>query len=213
MKFYTSPLSKEALRVRIALHMKALNYEEETVLIDQVSGDPLQRQFLQLNPEGKVPVLVDGQRVLRQSIAIMEYLDESYPAGTALLPGNNRDRSRIRALSQLIASDIAPHTSYCTQCRLESQLGLEEDRLKAWRNHCLHAGMSALETMMEDNPASHVYSNADVPSMADICLVAEFHPLESIHAAAERYPTVSRIYQACMELPAFQAAVAKHGSS
>jgi maleylacetoacetate isomerase len=211
MKLYTSPLNTAALQVRIALHYKGMAYEEEQVMLDHRTGDPVQRQFLQLNPEGKVPILVDGQRVLRQSLAIMEYLDESYHSMPALLPGNNRDRNRIRALSQLIACDIAPLTCTRNLRHMENELGLEDERISAWRNHCLHRGMAALEALMEDNPASHVYSHADIPSMADVCLTAQFYPLEQIHAAEERYPTISRIYHTCLELPAFSEAIARHG--
>ena len=213
MKLYTSPINAAALQVRIALHFKKLAYEEEQVLLDHRTGDPIQRQFLQLNPEGKVPVLVDGQRVLRQSLAIIEYLDESYPTTHSLLPGNNRDRSRIRALSQLITSDIAPLTCPRTLLHMANHLGVDDARIDAWRNHWLHEGMTALESVMEDNPASCVYSNSDLPSMADICLVAQFYPLEDIPAAKERYPTVSRIYNACMELPAFTEAIARQSAA
>jgi maleylacetoacetate isomerase len=190
-----------------------LAYEEEQVLLDHHTGDPLQRQFLQLNPEGKVPILVDGQRVLRQSLAIMEYLDESYPNTARLLLGNNRDRNRIRGLSQLINSDIAPLVCPRTLRQMANQLGLDEERIAGWRNRCLHTGMAALEALMEDNPASRVFSHADTPSMADICLVAQFHPLEQIYAAEERYPTISRIYHACLALPAFGEAIARHDSA
>ena len=213
MKLYTSPINKAALQVRIALHYKELPYEEEQVLIDHRTGDPLQRQFLQLNPEGKVPILIDGQRILRQSLAIMEYLDESYPDTHPLLPGNNRDRNRIRALSQLISSDIAPLTCPRNLLQMANELGLDDQRIDGWREHCLHRGMAALEAVMEDNPASRVYSHADTPSMADVCLVAQFHPLEQIHAAHARYPTISRIYHNCMELAEFREAIAKHGSA
>lgn len=209
MKLYTSALSTAALRVRIALHLKKLKYEEETVEMAGDNSDPIQPEFLELNPEGSVPVLVDGQRILVQSLAIMEYLDESYD-GPCILPGNNRDRSRIRGLSELIATDIAPLVSYRRLRQLETVLGLEEDQLETWRNHALNRGMNALEAMMADNPASLRFSNSDIPSMADICLVAEFHPMDQIPGASERYPTISRIYRSCMELPGFRDALSKH---
>ena len=105
MKLYTSYLSNAAYRVRIALDLKNLPYEPEYVLLSKDTGEDQSPEYLGINPLGMVPTLIDGHRVYRQSLSILEYLEDVYPV-PSILPGSSRDRERIRSLSLVIATDI-----------------------------------------------------------------------------------------------------------
>ena len=209
MKLYTSYLSNAAYRVRITLHLKDLPYEPEFVLLSEGTGEQLTPEYLELNPLGMVPTLIDGQRVYRQSLSILEYLEDVYPV-PSILPGSSRDRERIRSLSQVIATDVEPLTNPRILAFLKDRFGLNDESCAQWGRHWIHKGLQALEKLMENNPATSRFCHGDLPTMADICLVSQVHEYEQQGWDLEQYPTVARIYFNCMELEPFTATAPRY---
>ena len=204
MKLYTSYLSNAAYRVRIALDLKDLPYEPEYVLLNRDTGEEQSPEYLGLNPLGMVPTLVDGHRIYRQSLSILEYLEDVYPI-PSILPGSSRDRERIRSLSQVIATDIEPLTNPRIRAYMMDRLGLREEQCARWNQHWIHKGLQALEKLMEDNPGTTRFCHGDLPTMADICLVSQAHGYEQQGWDLDQYPTIARIYRNCMNLSAFRS--------
>jgi maleylacetoacetate isomerase len=202
MKLYTSHQSTGAYRVRIALNLKAIAYEPEFIALDRETGTDRSPEYLSLNPQGMVPTLIDGQRVYRKSLAILEYLEESYPS-PSILPGSNRDRERIRSLSQVMVTDTSPLVSPRVLSHLREELGLGKGARKEWVRHWTAQSLEALESLMVDNPATSRYCHGDVVTMADICLVSQVYGLVQQGWDLSAYPTIDRIYHNGMDLPAF----------
>ena len=208
MKLYTSHQSTGAYRVRIALNLKSLAYEPEFIYLEDDTGADRRPEYLSLNPQGMVPTLIDGYRVYRQSLAILEYLEEGYPE-PRILPGSNRDRERIRSLSQVIVTDTDPLTSPRVLAHLREKLGLDEGACDDWVRHWVHESLTALEAFMVDNPATSRYCHGDVVTMADICLVSQVYDIEHQGWDLSPYPTIERIYRNCMAIDAFVDAAPK----
>ena len=199
--------SSAAYRVRIALNIKGLEYESRPVHLVRDGGEQHAAAFRLLNPQELVPCLLDGDRVITQSLAIMEYLDEKYPElETALLPIDLRGRARVRALAMVVACDGHPLGNLRVLQRLESQFGADEDQRAEWQRHWIATSFDALEAMLSDHAATGRYCHGDTPSIADICLVTQVYNALRWKLPLDDYPMVNRIYRACMELDAFQRA-------
>ena len=202
MKLYTSHQSTGAYRVRIALNLKSLAYEPEFIYLGEETGTDQRPEYLSINPQGMVPTLIDGHRVYRKSLAILEYLEEGYPT-PSILPGSNRDRERIRSLSQVMVTDTAPLTSPRVLAHLRERMGLGRKACDDWVKHWTHESLRALEALMADNPATARFCHGDVVTMADICLVSQVYGVERQGWDLSGYPTVERIYRNCMAIDAF----------
>lgn len=199
--------SSAAYRVRIALNIKGLEYESRPVHLVRDGGEQHAAAFRQINPQGLIPCLLDGDRVITQSLAIMEYLDEKHPEReTALLPIDLRGRARVRALAMVVACDSHPLGNLRVLQRLESQFGADEAQRAEWVRHWIAASFSALEAMLSDHAATGRYCHGDTPSMADVCLVPQVYNALRWKQPLDDYPMVTRIYRACMDLEAFQRA-------
>ena len=199
--------SSAAYRVRIALNIKGLEYESRPVHLVRDGGEQHAAAFRQLNPQELIPCLLDGDRVITQSLAIMEYLDEKYPElETALLPIDLRGRARVRALAMVVACDGHPLGNLRVLQRLESQFGADEEQRAEWVRHWIATSLDALEAMLSDHAATGRYCHGDTPSIADICLVPQVYNAMRWKLPLDDYPMVNRIHRACMELEAFQRA-------
>jgi maleylacetoacetate isomerase len=207
MKLYTSHLSSAAYQVRIALAYKGLPYQAEYVQLDPLTGKNRDPDYLEINLLGLVPTLLDGQRVYRQALAIMEYLEEVYPE-PPVLPGDSRDRERIRALSHFTVCNIERRTDPQTMAYLKNQLLLDRKACNTWTRYWFEQGLETLERLLVNNPATSCYCHGDVPTMADICLVSQAYQGDE-WGLLGRYPTIQRIYVTCMELDAFRATAPK----
>lgn len=200
--------SSAAYRVRIALNLKGLEYESRQVHLVRDGGEQHGDAFRGLNPQQLVPCLLDGERVITQSLAILEYLDEIHPElETALLPMDARGRARVRALAMVVACDTHPLGNLRVLQRLESQFGADEEQRAQWSRHWMETCFIALETMLADNAATGRYCHGETPSMADICLVPQVYNALRWKLPMDVYPTVWRIHQSCQELEAFRRAV------
>jgi maleylacetoacetate isomerase len=197
--------SSAAYRVRIALNLKGLSYETRPVHLLRNGGEQHAPDYREINPQELVPSLLDGDRVITQSMAIMEYLDETHPE-PPILPGDTRGRARVRALAMTVVCDMHPLGNLRVLQQLESQLGADEAQRGEWSRHWMTAGFQALEMMLADNAATGRYCHGDTPSVADACLVPQIYNARRWKLPMDEYPTLQRIDNACSELEAFQLA-------
>ena len=202
IKLYTSYCSNAAYAVRIGLALKGLAYEAEYIALDATTGLAQDPEYLVINSQGVVPTLIDGRRVYRQSLPILEYLEECYPH-PLILPGDSRDRARIRSVCQVIVSDILPLIEPRVLSYLKGPLGQNEHECWAWQRHWVEQGLKDLESLMVDNPASAVFCHGDLPTIADICLMSLVHGVVRNGGNLSAYPTVNRLYQEYLKIEAF----------
>jgi maleylacetoacetate isomerase len=198
--------SSAAYRVRIALNLKGLAYEQQPVHLVRDGGEQHAPEFKLLNPQELVPVLMHGQRAVRQSLAIVEYLDETWPDAAPLLPAGARDRAHVRAIAQLIACDIHPLDNLRVMQYLERECGVSAEDRERWMKHWIVSGFDALERLLGDNPWTGKYCAGDTPGMADACLVPQVYNALRIGLPLYAWPTIRRIHASCGELPAFRDA-------
>ena len=206
LTLYSYWRSSAAYRVRIALNLKGLEYTTKPVHLTRDGGEQHAEAFREVNPQQLIPVLVDGDRVIRQSLAIIEYLDDAYPETTRLLPLAARDRARVRAIAQTVACDIHPLGNLRVLQYLERKLKASESQRQAWSRHWIGAGFDALEPMLAGNHSTGVFCEGDAPSIADCCLVPQTYNARRFEVPMDKYPTIARIDAACRELEAFRAA-------
>lgn len=205
LRLYSYWRSSAAYRVRIGLNLKGLPYELVPVHLVRDGGEQHRDEFRQTNPQGLVPVLMHGQRPLRQSMAILEYLDEVWPE-PALLPASARERQRVRALAQLIACDIHPLNNLRVLQYFEHTWGVPQPERQGWAKHWIAEGFRALEALVAENPATGTYCQGDTPGLADCCLVPQMYNARRFGVDLTPFPTLVRIEQACLALPAFDLA-------
>ncbi len=203
MKLYSYFRSSAAFRVRIALNLKQLDYE--SVAIHLRRNDQSKPDYRRVNPQGLVPTLEDGGQTLIQSMAIIEYLDEIHPQ-PPLLPKDPADRSRVRALADIVACDIHPINNLRVLRYLTHQLGLDEAAIAAWFNHWIAAGFQALEPLVAQDARTGAFCHGDSPGLADLTLVPQVVNAERYLLDLAPYPTVTRIYENCMRIEPFIAA-------
>ncbi len=199
--------SSAAYRVRIALNLKGLSYETRPVHLLRDGGEQHAAGYRAINPQQLIPCLLDGDRVITQSLAIMEYLDDIYPElETALLPVDARGRARVRSLAMVVACDTHPLGNLRVLNQLESQFGADEAQRAEWSRHWIATGFKSLEAMLADNAATGRYCHGETPGLADACLIPQFYNALRWKLPLGDYPTLRRIYHACNELEAFQHA-------
>ena len=202
MKLYTYFRSSAAFRVRIALHLKGLAYEPAFVHL--AKGEHLQPAYAKINPQGLLPVLqVDGT-LLAQSIAIMEYLEETH-AQPPLLPADPLARARVRSLSLIVACEIHPLNNPRVLKYVKNVLGHSQDEVNAWYRHWIADGLGKLEAELA-RPGTGRHCHGDTPTMADCCLVPQIFNAQRFECDLKPYPTLMRVFDACMQLDAFDRA-------
>ena len=197
--------SSASYRVRIALNLKGLAYEQVPVHLVRDGGEQHQAAFLKLNPQGLVPTLQDGVRIVRQSLAIIEYLDELHPM-PPLMPSTARDRARVRALALLVACDVHPLCNLRVMQYLENKLSAGDSERQEWMRHWMAEGLASMEAQVEDNPSTGDFCEGDIPSLADCCLVPQLYNARRYGLDLGPYPTLCRIEANCNSLPAFDLA-------
>ena len=202
MKLYTYFRSSAAYRVRIALHLKGLAYEPAFVHL--AKGEHLQPAYAKINPQGLLPALqVDGT-LLAQSIAIMEYLEETH-AQPPLLPADPVVRARVRSLSLIVACEIHPLNNPRVLKYVKNALGHSQDEVNAWYRHWIADGLAKLEAELA-RPGTGRHCHGDTPTMADCCLVPQIFNAQRFECDLKPYPTLMRVFDACMQLDAFDRA-------
>jgi maleylacetoacetate isomerase len=205
MTLYTWWRSQASFRVRIALHLKGL--KAEMVFIDLSKDDQFAATYRSINPEMVLPTLIDGEGPpLRQSLAILEYLEEQYPE-RPLLPTDAHARAHVRALAQVVAMDAHPLVTPRVRKYLEQQLGLDDEMRMQWLRHWLDAATRTIEDMLSRDPRTGRFCCGDAPTIADICLVPHLVSAKMLYGCdLEPYSTVRRIFETCMQIDAFALA-------
>lgn len=209
MKLYGYFRSSASYRVRIALNLKGLAYDSVAVHLVKNGGEQLSASFRALNPEALVPALVDEQEgnevALSQSLAIIEYLEEKYPA-SPLLPKNLLDRAHVRALALAIACDVHPLSNLRVLKYLTGTLGISEEQKNTWYQHWCMTGLRALEEKIAADPRTGKFCYGDTPTLADCCLVPQIYNAQRFKCDLSTLPQLMRIHQNCMDLAAFDLA-------
>lgn len=203
LKLYSYFRSSASYRVRIALGIKGLPYS--TVAVNLLKGEQTEGEYTKLNPQGKVPALIDGNHLLTQSLAIIEYLEEMHPF-PPLLPKPAHERARVRALSHAVASDIAPLNNLGPLKFLTEELKLSDDDKNRWYQHWIAQGFTALEKMLAESDYTGTFCHGDEPTMADCVLVPQVFNAKRYNTDLAAYPTILKIADACDAHSAFQAA-------
>jgi maleylacetoacetate isomerase len=205
MKFYSFWRSLASFRVRIALNIKGI-VPDEVLDIDLLRGEQRQVAFRAINPQMLIPAIVDGDGpVLFQSLAIMEYLEETHPQ-PRLLPADPRGRARVRALSGIVASDSHPLIVPRIRNFMEHELKLDEPARMTWIRHWVNEGLAALEAHLARDEETVTYCHGEAVTMADICLVSHVVGAGFFKVDTAPYPTVTRIADTCLALDAFARA-------
>ena len=205
LTLYSYWRSSAAYRVRIGLNLKALEYETAPVHLLRDGGQQHAPAYRELNPQELVPVLLHGDRVLRQSLAILEYLDEMWPQ-RPLLPDDARARQRVRALAQTVACDIHPLNNLRVLQYFDRTWNVPQPEREEWARHWMASGFAALEAMLAGHPATGEFCEGELPGLADCCLVPQVYNARRFGVDLAPYPTLTRIEQACLALPEFDAA-------
>ena len=204
MKLYTYYRSSAAYRVRIALNLKGLTVDQIPVHLSRNGGEQRSEAYREINPNALVPSLEDNGAVINQSLAIIEYLDEAYPQ-VPLLPGSAADRAHLRAIALTIACDIHPLQNLRVLTYLARELHADEQARSTWFRHWVKNGLEAVERMvMRGKPGK--FAVADTPTLADIFIVPQLANARRVNTDLSGMPTLLRIEENCLALPAFQQA-------
>lgn len=205
LRLYSYWRSSAAWRVRIGLNLKGLPYQIVPVHLLRDGGQQHAEAFRALNPQQLVPVLLDGERVMRQSLAILEYLDEVWP-DEPLLPATARERERVRSLAMLVACDIHPLNNLRVLQFFQDEWNVPQPERDEWVRHWMAEGFAAFESLVAGHPSTDRFCEGERPGMAECCLVPQLYNARRFGLDLSPYPTLLRIEAACEALPAFQAA-------
>lgn len=206
LRLYGYWRSSAAYRVRIGLNLKGLAYESVPVHLIRDGGEQHSAAFMQANPQKLIPVLKHGERMIRQSLAILEYLDETWDGSAALLPATARERARVRALAMLVACDIHPLNNLRVLQYLEREWNAPQPERDEWVRHWIREGFDAFEALLADDPATGMFCEGDAPTIADCCLIPQVYNARRFGVDLTPYPTIRRIEAECLALPAFDDA-------
>ncbi|HEY8023690.1 MAG TPA: maleylacetoacetate isomerase [Burkholderiaceae bacterium] len=207
MKLYSYYRSSASYRVRIALNLKNIAHEQVAVHLVKDGGQQLMPGYRELNADGLVPTLVDDDldgvsHSLAQSLAIIEYLDETHPQAP-LLPGGAADRAYVRSLALSIACDIHPINNLRVLKYLTNTLKIDEAGKDAWYRHWVEQGLRAFETTLSRSGKTGLFCFGDTPTMADCCLVPQMYNARRFQCDLSGMPTIARIDAHCLTQQAF----------
>ena len=205
MELFNYYRSSASYRVRIALALKGLDYTYQSVHLQR--NEQFNESYAAVSPSRLVPLLRDGAHALTQSMAIIEYLDETHPL-PPLLPGTPAERARVRALAQDIACEIHPLNNLRVLRYLVNDLKLSEDDKNRWYRHWVETGLEVVERQLAAAAAAASkparFCNGDTPTLADCVLVPQIFNAQRFNCNTGHVPHVMRVFDACMALPAFE---------
>ncbi len=196
--------SSAAYRVRIALNLKNIDYEIRPIHLLKNGGEQFNADYLALNPQGRVPVLVVEDKVLTQSSAIIEYLEETYPT-PPLLPANAVGRAYVRSITQIISCDIHPLNNLRVLAYLKGSVK-EDGFEQGWRIHWIQEGFVAIEQLMQKNDYRGRFCFGDTPGMGDTFLIPQVYNALRFGCEMSSFPLISGIYENCLQEIAFSNA-------
>jgi len=202
MKLYTFFRSSASYRVRIALNLKGLQYEQAPIHLRRGGGEQLSPAYKAINPQALVPALEDGGKILTQSLAIIEYLEERYPQ-PPLLPRDPADKAVVRSMALIIACEIHPVQNLRVLQYVKREYNQSDEQVNRWAQHWIDLGLAALEQMIVAQPRRGRFCFGDTPTLADICLVPQLGNARRYGCDLSPYPAIMEIEKNCMALPAF----------
>lgn len=205
MILYSYWRSSASYRVRMALNLKRLDHEIRPVHLVRDGGEQFKENYSALNPQQLVPTLVDGDAVITQSMAMLEYLEERHPE-PALLPRDPAGRARVRAIGQAIACDIHPLNNLRVLKYLTDTAGLDEQARLAWYRHWTESGLAAVERLL-DSPSTGRFCHGDEPGLADCCLLPQVYNAERFECDMAPFARIRRICETLKSVPAVRDAM------
>lgn len=194
--------SSAAFRVRIALNIKAIDYQIRPIHLVKNGGQQHLSGYLELNPQGLVPVLQVNEQVISQSSAIVEYLEETY-SRPSMLPDSAIDRAYVRSLAQIIACDIHPLNNLRVLEYQQKEWGIKEDDKQIWYRHWIQQGFTAFEQRLEENNNNGLFCFDLTPGIADAFLIPQVYNALRFNCDMQPYPLIQGIYDNCMQQTAF----------
>jgi maleylacetoacetate isomerase len=200
MKLYTYFRSSAAFRVRIALHVKRLPFESKFINLKPGNDEQFAKEYTAINPQARVPFLVDGTVELSQSTAIIEYLEDAY-SDVPLLPTGIHSKAIVRQLVNLVACDIHPLNNLAVLQKLKKDFSASQEQCDEWYRDWIITGFSALESLLEKH--SGTYCVGDQITMADVYLVPQVWNAHRFSVSLDPFPTINKIYNNCLLLEAF----------
>jgi maleylpyruvate isomerase len=201
VKLYSYFRSSAAYRARIALNLKGVAFETVSVHLTKGGGQQFAPEFRVINPQARVPALIVDGGVLTQSLAIIEYLEETHPQ-PPLLPADPVDRAHVRAIAQAIACDIHPLNNTSPLFYLKNTLKHDQETINAWYAHWITVGFEAIEMLLRPGP----YAYGTEVTLADVCLVPQVANARRFNVPLDKFPKIVAVDAACLKLPAFDKA-------
>ena len=197
--------SSAAYRVRIALNIKALRYEQQPVHLVRDGGQQRQPAYASLNPQRLVPTLLHGEAVLTQSLAIVEYLEERWPE-PRLLPQDPLERARVRSLAQVIACDLHPLNNLRVLAYLRDRLRIDDTARTEWYRHWVADGLTAFESLLARAGGKSRFCHGDSPGLADCCLMPQVYNARRFDCDMQAFPLIRQVAANCETIDAFKQA-------
>lgn len=205
MKLYDYYRSTACYRVRIALNYKNIPYETIPIHLINNNGEQHHPDYLAINPQALVPSLETNGKILTQSLAILDYLEETHPK-PALLPEEPLDRARVKSLALSIACDIHPLNNLRVLQTLRNEFQATEEQVKKWYHHWLKSGFNALESQLQVLSRSMDVCYGNAITIADLCLIPQVYNAQRFEFSLDDYPLIQSIYRHCVKLDAFKKA-------
>src|ERR1700677_4139104 len=202
MKLYSYFRSSAAYRVRIALNLKNLPYDYAPIHLLRDGGEQLKPAYRSLNPDAILPTLVDGDNVLQQSLAIIEYLEETHPE-PPLLPKSPTDRAYVRSVALQVACEIHPLNNLRVLKYLKHTVGADDATRDEWYRHWVESGFATLEQHLAGDSRTGAFCFGDTPTLADACLVPQVFNAQRFKIDVTQFPTILRIHDHASQLDAF----------
>ena len=202
MKLYTFFRSSASYRVRIALNFKGLSCEQAPVHLRRGGGEQLMQAYKTINPQALVPALEDNGRIFTQSLAIIEYLEETHP-NPPLLPKDPADKALVRSMAMVVACEIHPIQNLRVLQYVKATYNQTDEQVNKWAQHWIDLGLCALQEMIVAQPKRGRFCFADSATLADICLIPQLGNARRYGCDLSKYPTILEIEKNCNALPAF----------
>ena len=202
LKLYDYYRSSACFRVRIALNLKDLGYEIVTINLVKNDGEQHSPEYQQVNPQRRVPSLQDGDKIITQSLAIIEYLDE-YKRTPPLLPNDPYEKALVKAFALTIVADIHPLNNSSVLKYLSNEFKISDAQKNTWYHHWIHQGFTALEKRLASRAKPSNFCFGDEPSLADICLAPQIYNARRFMCDISAYPILNRLEQTYKNHPAF----------
>jgi maleylacetoacetate isomerase len=188
--------------VRIALNLKGLGYDQAAIHLRRGGGEQLMPAYTNINPQALVPALEDNGKILTQSLAIIEYLEETHP-DPPLLPKDPADKALVRSMALVIACEVHPIQNLRVLNYVKATYNQTDEQVNKWAQHWIDLGLSALQEMIAAQPKRGKFCFGDAPTIADICLIPQLGNARRYGCDLSKYPAILAIEKNCNALSAF----------